>query len=118
MIYISISILLFNLLVVFFKLFEKYNVDNLQALIANYFISGILSLMLLNENENDNISSSLNSEWFFHAIILGILFISIFNIYALGIQKIGVATSSVINKMSFIIPVIFSIVFYEMRCSL
>ena len=111
MIYIAISILLFNLLVVFFKLFEKYNVDNLQALIANYFTSGILSLLLL--NENDNIVSSLNSEWFIHAIILGILFISIFNIYALGVQKIGVATTSVINKMSFIIPVIFSIVFYE-----
>ena len=70
MIYIAISILLFNLLVVFFKLFEKYNVDNLQALIANYFISGILSLLLL--NENDYIASSLNSEWFIHAIILGI----------------------------------------------
>jgi drug/metabolite transporter (DMT)-like permease len=111
MIYIAISILLFNLLVIFFKLFEKYNVDNLQALIANYFTSGILSLLLL--NENDNISSSLNSEWFIHAIVLGVLFISIFNIYALGIQKIGVATTSVINKMSFIIPVIFSIVFYE-----
>ena len=111
MIYIPISILLFNLLVVFFKLFEKYNVDNLQALIANYFTSGILSLLLL--NENDILVSSLNSEWFIHAIILGILFISIFNIYALGIQKIGVATTSVINKMSFIIPVIFSIVFYE-----
>ena len=111
MIYIAISILLFNLLVVFFKLFEKYNVDNLQALIANYFTSGILSLLLL--NENDKILSSLNSEWFIHAIILGILFISIFNIYALGIQKIGVATTSVINKMSFIIPVIFSIVVYE-----
>jgi len=111
MIYIAISILLFNLLVVFFKLFEKYNVDNLQALIANYFTSGILSLLLL--NENDILVSSLNSEWFIHAIILGILFISIFNIYALGVQKIGVATTSVINKMSFIIPVIFSIVFYE-----
>jgi len=111
MIYIAISILLFNLLVVFFKLFEKYNVDNLQALIANYFTSGILSLLLL--NKNDNIVSSLNSEWFIHSIILGILFISIFNIYALGVQKIGVATTSVINKMSFIIPVIFSIVFYE-----
>ena len=111
MIYIAISILLFNLLVVFFKLFEKYNIDNLQALIANYFTSGILSLLLL--NENDILVSSLNSEWFIHAIILGILFISIFNIYALGVQKIGVATTSVINKMSFIIPVIFSIVFYE-----
>ena len=32
---------------------------------------------------------------------------------ALGIQKIGIATTSVINKMSFVIPVVFSIIFYE-----
>lgn len=111
MIYIAISIILFNILVVFFKLFEKYNIDNLQALISNYFISALLSLLLL--SENDNIQSSIESEWFIHAIILGTLFISIFNIYALGIQKIGIATSSVINKMSFVIPVVFSIIFYE-----
>ncbi len=111
MIYIAISIILFNILVVFFKLFEKYNIDNLQALISNYFISALLSLTLL--SENDNIQSSIESEWFIHAIILGTLFISIFNIYALGIQKIGIATSSVINKMSFVIPVVFSIIFYE-----
>ena len=111
MIYIAISIILFNILVVFFKLFEKYSIDNLQALISNYFISAILSLLLL--SENDNIQSSIESEWFIHAIILGTLFISIFNIYALGIQKIGIATSSVINKMSFVVPVVFSIIFYE-----
>ena len=111
MIYIAISIILFNVLVVFFKLFEKYNIDNLQALISNYFISALLSLLLL--SENDNIQSSFESEWFIHAIILGTLFISIFNIYALGIQKIGIATSSVINKMSFVVPVVFSIIFYE-----
>ena len=111
MIYIAISIILFNILVVFFKLFEKYNIDNLQALISNYFISALLSLLLL--SENDNIQSSFESEWFIHAIILGTLFISIFNIYALGIQKIGIATSSVINKMSFVVPVVFSIIFYE-----
>ena len=111
MIYIAISIILFNVLVVFFKLFEKYNIDNLQALISNYFVSALLSLLLL--NENDNIQSSIESEWFIHAILLGTLFISIFNIYALGIQKIGIATSSVINKMSFIITVVYSIIFYE-----
>ena len=111
MIYIAISIILFNVLVVFFKLFEKYNIDNLQALISNYFISALLSVLLL--SENDNIQSSIESEWFIHAIILGTLFISIFNIYALGIQKIGIATSSVINKMSFVVPVVFSIIFYE-----
>ena len=110
MIYIAISIILFNVLVVFFKLFEKYNIDNLQALISNYFISALLSLLLL--SENDNIQSSIESEWFIHAIILGTLFITIFNIYALGIQKLN-CNYIVINKMSFVIPVVFSIIFYE-----
>ena len=100
---------------VFFKLFEKYNIDNLQALISNYFISALLSLLL---SENDNIQSSIESEWFIHAIILGTLFISIFNIYALGIQKIGIATSSVINKMSFVVLLYFQSFFMKMKFSL
>tara|TARA_B100001250_G_C19796986_1_gene789195 strand:+ start:831 stop:1691 length:861 start_codon:yes stop_codon:yes gene_type:complete len=111
MIYIAISILLFNILVVFFKLFEKYNIDNLQALISNYFISAILSIFLLDNHEN--IVTAFDSSWFYHSLFLGILFISIFSIYAFSVQKIGITTTSVINKMSFIIPVVFSIIFYE-----
>ena len=112
MIYIAISILLFNVLVIFFKLFEKYNIDNLQALISNYFISAILSIFLL---DNHDISSAFNSSWLCHSLILGTLFILIFNTYAFCVQKIGITTTSVINKMSFIIPVIFSIIFYEIE---
>mgnify|MGYP001159755427 CR=1 FL=1 len=111
MIYIAISILLFNILVVFFKLFEKYNIDNLQALISNYFISAILSIFLLDNHEN--IVTAFDSSWFYHSLFLGTLFISIFSIYAFSVQKIGITTTSVINKMSFIIPVVFSIIFYE-----
>tara|TARA_Y100001934_G_C12331985_1_gene765593 strand:- start:462 stop:1322 length:861 start_codon:yes stop_codon:yes gene_type:complete len=110
-IYILISILLFNILVVFFKLFEKYNVDNLQALISNYFTSAILSFILLDDYKK--ISYQFEYDWIFHALILGGLFISIFNIYAFSTQKVGITTTSVINKMSFMIPVIFSILFYE-----
>ena len=111
MIYILISILLFNILVVFFKLFEKYNVDNLQALISNYFTSAILSFILLDDYKK--ISYQFEYDWIFHALILGGLFISIFNVYAFSTQKVGITTTSVINKMSFMIPVIFSILFYE-----
>ena len=113
MIYILISILLFNILVVFFKLFEKYNVDNLQALISNYFTSAILSFILLDDYKK--ISYQFEYDWIFHALILGGLFISIFNIYAFSTQKVGITTTSVINKMSFMIPVIFSILFMKMK---
>ena len=111
MINLFISILLFNVLVIFFKLFEKYKIDNLQALIANYFISFLISLSLIkNDLEFTNI---IEQPWFFHAIIIGILFISIFNLYAYSTQKIGIALTSVNNKMSFIIPVIASFFIYN-----
>tara|TARA_B110000014_G_C19977479_1_gene506124 strand:- start:223 stop:894 length:672 start_codon:yes stop_codon:yes gene_type:complete len=38
-------------------------------------------------------------------MILGFLFIVIFNFYAFGTQKVGIAVSTVANKMSLIIPV-------------
>ena len=52
MIYIAITIFLFNILVVFFKLFEKYNINNLQALVSNYFISACLAFYFIEDNLN------------------------------------------------------------------
>jgi drug/metabolite transporter (DMT)-like permease len=111
MIYIAISIFLFNILVIFFKLFEKYNIDNLQALLANYIISAFLALYLI--EDFTSLEQITKSNWIYHALIIGVLFISIFNLYALSIQKVGIAITSVINKMSFIIPVIASIILYK-----
>ena len=111
MIYIAISIFLFNILVILFKLFEKYNIYNLQALLANYIVSACLALYLA--EDFTSIEQVTKSNWIYHALILGVLFISIFNIYALSLQKVGIAITSVINKMSFIIPVIASIILYK-----
>ena len=110
MIYIAISIFLFNILVILFKLFEKYNIDNLQALLTNYIVSACLALYLA--EDFTSIEQVTKSNWIYHALILGVLFISIFNIYALSLQKVGIAITSVINKMSFIIPVIASTILY------
>ena len=106
MIDLFISVLLFNILVIFFKLFEKYKIDNLQALITNYIVSFLISCSLI---KKDLVFTDFHNQiWFSHALIIGILFISIFNLYAYSTQKIGIALTSVNNKMSFIIPVIAS----------
>jgi len=111
MIDLFISVLLFNLLVIFFKLFEKYKIDNLQALITNYIVSFLISCSLI---EKDLVFTDFHNQiWFSHALIIGILFISIFNLYAYSTQKIGIALTSVNNKMSFIIPVIASFFIYN-----
>ena len=103
MIYIIYTVLLFNILVVIFKFFEKFKIDNLQALIVNYFTAAACGYFF--SNQNISLSYFLNAPWIYHAIILGFLFIIVFNFYAFGTQKVGIAVSTVANKMSLIIPV-------------
>ncbi|MFQ3332786.1 MAG: drug/metabolite transporter (DMT)-like permease [Thalassomonas sp.] len=104
------TILLFNVLIIVFKMFEKYNVDNLQALIINYITAGVCSYLFLEQEISLDIV--LNSDWIYHAIIIGTLFIIVFNFYAYGIQKVGIAVTTVANKMSLIIPVCAALILY------
>lgn len=110
MINILITVVLFNLLIVIFKLFNKFNVDNLQALIVNYLTAGILGVV--NSSKSISIEGVLNSDWLFHALVVGCLFIIVFNFYATGTQKVGIAVTTVANKMSLVIPVAFALIFY------
>ena len=103
MINIIYTILLFNILIIVFKMFEKYKVDNLQGLIVNYLTAAILSYLFLEPNVS--ISNILKSDWLYHAMIIGTLFIIVFNFYAFGTQKVGISITTVANKMSLIIPV-------------
>ena len=59
-----------------------------------------------------NIIGVLHSKWIYHAIVIGCMFIFVFNLLALGTQKVGITISTVANKMSLVIPVIFSLFFY------
>lgn len=111
MINILYTILLFNILIIVFKMFEKYNVDNLQALIVNYITAGICSYFLL--ESSFSVVEILNSDWLYHAILIGALFIIVFNFYAYGIQKVGISISTVANKMSLIIPVCAALLLYS-----
>mgnify|MGYP006101082535 CR=1 FL=1 len=103
MIYIVYTVLLFNLLIIIFKFFEKFKVDNLQALIFNYFTAAVCGYLF--SDKSLSFSTIINAQWIYHAMILGFLFIVIFNFYAFGTQKVGIAVSTVANKMSLIIPV-------------
>ena len=97
-------------------MFQKYKVDNLQALIANYLTAATCSYFLL---ETDfSLSYILQSEWLYHAMIIGALFIIVFNFYSFGIQKVGIAVATVSNKMSLIIPVCAALILYPEKESL
>ena len=91
-------------------MFKKYKVDNLQGLIINYLTAATCSYFFIKEDVSVDVI--LNSEWMYHAMIIGALFIVVFNFYAYGIQKVGIAITTVANKMSLIIPVCAAIILY------
>ena len=91
-------------------MFEKYKVDNLQALIVNYLTAAGCSYFFL--EQDFSLNHVLNSEWLYHAMIIGTLFIVVFNFYAFGTQKVGIAVTTVANKMSLIIPVCAALILY------
>ena len=110
MINIIYTILLFNILIIVFKMFKKYKVDNLQGLIVNYLTAAICSYFFL--KQDFSVDYILQSDWIYHAIIIGTLFIIVFNFYAFGTQKVGISVTTVANKMSLIIPVCAALILY------
>ena len=110
MIYIVYTVLFFNLLIIIFKFFEKYKVDNLQALIVNYFTAAGCGYFLLKDDYS--LSYVFSAPWVYYSILIGFIFIVVFNFYAYGTQKVGVAVTTVANKMSLIIPVCAALILY------
>jgi drug/metabolite transporter (DMT)-like permease len=109
--YLAGSIILSSYLMLAFKACEKYNINIFQAIIFNYFTCVITGSIV---NGSFPITAqSLTTPWFQWAAVMGVLFISIFNIIAITSQKNGIAVASVASKLSLIIPVLISIFLYN-----
>ncbi len=111
MIYLFLSILFNAVLFVIVKLFAKFNIDALQALVVNYLVAFFVGLFFL-ENPFDT-SEIVGQEWFKGSFLLGFVFISTFYATALTSQRNGLSVASVASKMSVIIPIILGVVLYH-----
>lgn len=107
MFYLLLSILTASSLVIIFRLYGLWGIRSRDAIVVNYFVAG--SMSLLTNSDGTPFLSGPQEPWFPYAMIMGVLFISIFNVMALSANVIGVSVTSVANKMSLVIPVIFAI---------
>lgn len=111
MIYLILSILSSTGIFVLFKLYDKYKVNTLQAIVVNYITACTVGLFYYNGEVV--FSEIIQAKWFYAALGLGFLFIAIFNVMALTAQKNGLSVASVASKMSVIIPIVFGIYVYN-----
>jgi uncharacterized membrane protein len=96
-----------------FKLFGKYKVTTLNALIINYFTAFILGLIFQGNFSTKSILEVAYKDWFYGSIALGAMFILVFSLMVITTQKGGMSVVSVASKMSVAIPVVFVIVYYN-----
>lgn len=108
---LALSVLFSSLIFVIFKLFSKYNIETLYAIITNYVVA--CSVGLLTYDQSFNGFDIPKKPWFLGTLALGLLFILVFNLMARASQKIGVSAASVATKMSLVIPVIFGVFLYK-----
>jgi drug/metabolite transporter (DMT)-like permease len=111
MLYLLGSIIFTSYLTLSFKVLEKLGINVFQAIVINYCTCVVTGSVVNGKFPFEE--SVLHVIWFKWALLMGAMFVTIFNILGLTTRRIGVAVASVANKLSMVIPFVFSIYLYK-----
>jgi drug/metabolite transporter (DMT)-like permease len=111
LLYLIGSIILTSYLTLSFKALERFRIPAFQAIVFNYITCVITGSIVNGAFPAEQIAAG--EPWLLWAMIMGCFFIGLFNVIAFTAQKVGIAVASVANKLSLVIPFIFSIILYR-----
>lgn len=111
MIYLLLSILSSAVIFATFKISERFNTNLVKLITVNYLVATILGFSF--NRQPLSFSSLLSAHWFPFAILIGFSFILMFFLIGYSTRKSGVAVTSIASKMSMVIPVLFSILYFS-----
>src|SRR6218665_2036552 len=98
MFYLLAVIVLNTLLYSFFKVFPRFKVDTLQAIVANYWVCVATGSIFLGYFPVSG--TSLTQAWTPWAMLMGAGFIAVFNLVAYCTRIDGITTATIANKLS------------------
>jgi drug/metabolite transporter (DMT)-like permease len=96
-------------------LFDKFQINTFQAIVVNYITAFCCGFFFYGNGVT--LPEIVERPWIYGAILLGVLFISIFILMALTAQRNGLSVASVASKMSVVVPVIFAVIVYKEQLS-
>lgn len=111
MIPLVLSIIASTFIFVLFRLFARYSINTLQAIVVNYFVA--CSCGIVGYQNSIEISAIPKYDWFYYTVALGALFIIVFNLMATTTQRSGLSVVSVATKMALVIPIGFGLWYYQ-----
>lgn len=115
MFFLWLSVLSSTIIAITFKLQSKLGIKLFPVIIINYFVASSLGVIL--SDTNFSFSQIIGSNWILSALLVGVLLIAGFYLIGFSTQKIGIAVTTVSNKMSVIIPMLFSVFYYSEHVS-
>lgn len=116
MLFLVLAIVASTLIIVTFRLFDKYKINKLPAITTNYFVAS--SLGYLSVYEKVHFLEFPEREWFIPAIIVGFTLIIAFNFFAMSAQRAGVAVTAIASRMSVVIPVTLGFFLFQEEATL
>jgi drug/metabolite transporter (DMT)-like permease len=108
MLLILFAALSMAVLFLLFKVYDKRNIPLLPAIVINYFVAFTCGSVVSPPWAVGDLGSLAGP-----ALILGILFITIFYLTGISTQRAGVAATSVASKMSLVLTVVAAVVLYH-----
>jgi drug/metabolite transporter (DMT)-like permease len=115
MLFLTGSIILTSFLTLSFKVVERLRINMFQTIVFNYMACVVTGSFFMGRFPIT--TSTFHQPWFLWALLMGCSFIIIFNILGFTTQKTGVAVASVANKLSLVIPFVFSIYLYNEKAA-
>jgi drug/metabolite transporter (DMT)-like permease len=110
MIYLVLTILLTSSLTLGFEILGRMKIPTLQAIVFNYFTCVITGLIVNGGHPFEE--GPVSTDWVYWALVMGVFFIVLFNLIAFTTQHLGVAVTSVANKLSLVIPFLVTTIWY------
>ncbi|MBC8343354.1 MAG: EamA/RhaT family transporter [Bacteroidetes bacterium] len=94
-----------------FKSVTRFNANTFHVIVINYFIAALLGVAIAGSSFIHLISDP--KPWMLLSVIIGALFIAMFHLMSLSVQKAGINPTTIAGRLSVIIPMLFSIIFYH-----
>ena len=110
MLYLALTVACSVLLGFIFKLFGRFGVDGFQAIVFNYFTCFCCGWIHLGHFPVQ--TENFGTLWMPYALVLGLIFVSGFNLAALTVKHFGVTIGQIMQKMSILMTVPFAIIAY------
>lgn len=97
-------------IIVLFKIFEAWKIDNLVAITMNYLVAAGLGFWLCPAAQP--LAAVFHQSWTWMAVMTGFMLMVTFLVYGMSVQKAGLALTSVAGKMSVVIPVLLGLLVF------